>query len=121
MTDTPPDPFAFFRDALTQWEKSANEIGSRILGSEQMSEAMHKGQAASMHFQHAISEAMARALSAANMPSKADIEALGVRLNEIESRLIRIESTSTGRTEKVEPAMAWPKRTRKPANASKAE
>ncbi len=113
----PPDPFAFFRDALNQWEKSANEIGIRMLGSEQVSEAMHKGQTAALQFQQTISEAMARALAAANMPSKADIEALGARLNEIEGRLIRMESAASGRTEKVEAPLAWPKRTRKPTKA----
>jgi hypothetical protein len=113
MTTTPPaDPFSFFRDALTQWEKSANELGSKVMASPQAVEMMHKGTSASLQVQNQMKEGMNKALSAANMPSKADIESLSAQLTSIESRLAKIESLLLGSV--ASSAAPKPKRTRTP-------
>jgi hypothetical protein len=115
MTTGPSaDPFTFFREAVNQWEKAANDLGSKMLGSSQTAELMHKGTAASMQVQSAMKEGMNKALSAANMPSKADIEALGAQIGAVEARLARIEALLSG-TAQAAPAKLKPKRTRKPA------
>jgi polyhydroxyalkanoate synthesis regulator phasin len=51
---------------------------------------MHQGTAASLQAQNAMQEGMAKALAAANMPSKADIDALGERLLAVERQLAQI-------------------------------
>ena len=114
MSDTPSaDPFAFFREALNQWEKSANDLGSKMLGSDKTVELMHKGTAASLQVQTAMKDGMNKALSAANMPSKADVEALAVRMAAIEGSLARIESALAAGPTPTSPAPK-PKRTRTP-------
>ena len=113
MTTGPSaDPFAFFREALNQWEKSANALGTQILGSDKAVEMMHKGTAASLQAQNAMKDGMSKALSAANMPSKADIETLSARLGAVESSLARIETILTGTAMVAKAEAPKPKRTR---------
>jgi hypothetical protein len=106
------DPFAFFREAVNQWEKSANALGTQILGSEKTVEMMHKGTAASLQAQNAMKDGMGKALAAANMPSKADIEALGTRLGNVEAQLARIETLLSGKAQTAKAEAPKPKRTR---------
>ncbi len=106
------DPFAFFREAVNQWEKSANALGTQILGSDKTVEMMHKGTSASLQAQNAVKDGMAKALSAANMPSKGDIEALGERLGKVEAQLSRIETLLSGTTMNAKADAPKPKRTR---------
>ena len=118
MPDTPSaDPFSFFREALNQWEKSANELGSKMLGSDKTVELMHKSTAAGLQVQNAMKDGMNKALSAANMPSKGDVEALGAQLGAIETRLARIETLLSGKTEVAAASAPKPSRTRKPPAA----
>lgn len=84
------DPMGFFRDMLTQWEQMGNQVGSKMMESKEFAQIMHKGTAASLQAQNAVQEGMAKALSAANMPSKADIDALGERLLAVERQLAQI-------------------------------
>ena len=112
------DPFAFFREALTQWEKNANEFGTKMMGSEKSVELMHKSTAASLQIQTAMKDGMNKALSVANMPSKADIEGLAGQIGALETRLARIETLLSGKTEvAAAPQAPKPKRTRKPPAA----
>jgi hypothetical protein len=97
MASTPPaDPFAFFREMVTQWESAANEWGTRISSTPEATQAMAAGTAMSIKAREAMHEGMAKALDAANMPSKADVAALGERLLAIESTLARIEAKFGG-------------------------
>ncbi|UVO52989.1 hypothetical protein [Sphingomonas sp. SUN039] len=111
MTQTPVDPMAMFRDAVNQWERLANEYGSKFLARPEAAQAMHSATAAGLQVQNAVQDAMAKVLSAANMPSKGEIEALGERLTRIEAALARIEAGG-GNTA---PATPKPTRGRKPA------
>jgi hypothetical protein len=113
MTSNPAtDPMAFMRDMLGQWEQMGNQLGSKMMESKEFAQVMHQGTAASLQAQNALQEGMAKALSAANMPSKADIDALGTRLLAVEKQLARIEAKLGGEA----PAAAAPKvsRNRKP-------
>lgn len=110
MTNT--DPAAFFRDMLGEWEKMANKVGGDFARSDEFTRAMHGATAATMSTQEAISAMMTRALAAANMPSRAEIEDLSGRLGRIEDQLGRIEAKLGGKAER--PARAKPSRTRKP-------
>lgn len=94
------DPMAMFRDAVTQWEKMANEFGGQLMNRPETAQAMHGATGLALKAQQSAHEAMAKLLAAANMPSKAEIEALGMRLGAIENTLARIEErlgSSSGR------------------------
>jgi len=113
MTNIPTDPMAMWRDFLGQWEKAANDVGGQLMQRPETAEAMHKATAMGLKAQTAMHDAMAKMLSAANMPSKAEVEAIGERLGAIEQTLARIEAAISG---EVSPAVSTPKpaRTRKP-------
>jgi hypothetical protein len=116
MTDTPSaDPFAFFRQMVTQWEKVTNDYGTQIAGSPGFAQGMQAATAASAKVQQAANDAMGKALAAANMPSRGDIDAIGARLSAIEAQLGRIEahlaSPDTGGQKAVQ---SGPKRTKQP-------
>jgi hypothetical protein len=93
MTGTGPvDPAAFFREMLGQWEAMANEFGGNMLKSGEAARVMHTANAAALKAREVSAEVMERALSAANMPSKADIVDLSARLSRVEESLERIEA-----------------------------
>ncbi|HEX4694553.1 poly(R)-hydroxyalkanoic acid synthase subunit PhaE [Sphingomonas sp.] len=110
MTST--DPAALFRTMLGEWEKMANNVGGEFARSDEFARAMHGATAAQMNTQEAISGMMARALAAANMPSRAEIEDLSARLGRIEAQLRRIEERLGDAPAR--PARPKPSRTRKP-------
>jgi hypothetical protein len=112
MNNTPNDPMAMFRDAVTNWEKMANEWGGQFMGRPETAQAMHQATGLALKAQQGAHEAMAKLLSAANMPSKADVEALGTRIAAVEATLARIEAhlSGTGSTA----STPKPKRTRTP-------
>jgi hypothetical protein len=115
MSSNPTDPMAMFRDAVTQWEKMANEFGSQFLGRPETAQAMHQATGIALKAQQGAHDAMAKLLAAANMPSKADVEALGTRIGNIEGTLARIEAAlaAPGAAASA-PQISKPKRTRKP-------
>ncbi|MFM9852675.1 MAG: hypothetical protein ACKVOJ_07725 [Sphingomonadaceae bacterium] len=115
MSNTPVDPMAMFREFVTQWETLANDVGSKILGSSEAAQVMHSGTSMSLKAQQIGQEAMAKGLAAANMPSKADIVALGERLSAIEAQLARIEMVVSGRAASAPSVdVPKPKRTKTP-------
>lgn len=69
---------------------------------------------ASLTMQQAVSEATGKALSAANMPTRADMIALGERLGAVEARLAQIETLLTQSLSSTATPASGPKRTRKP-------
>jgi Poly(R)-hydroxyalkanoic acid synthase subunit (PHA_synth_III_E) len=114
MTDTPNDPMAFFRQMVSQWEKVTNDFGGKVASSSEFAQGMQGMTTASLTVQQAVSEATGKALTAANMPTRADMIGLGERLGAVEARLIRIEALMTQATVATAPLSAGPKRTRKP-------
>jgi hypothetical protein len=112
MTINPTDPMAIFRDAVTQWEKMANDFGGQFMGRPETAQAMHQATGLALKAQQGAHEAMAKLLSAANLPSKADVEAIGARMAAIEGSLARIEAALATSGERV--SAQKPKRTRTP-------
>ena len=108
----PTDPMAMFRDAVTQWEKMANDFGGQFMGRPETAQAMHQATGLALKAQQGAHEAMAKLLSAATMPRKADIEALATRMAAIEASLARIETAIAAPA--TASGAARPKRTRTP-------
>ena len=114
---TTPDPGAFFRQMLTQWEGVANQMGTELMKSGEFARTVHGATTAGVRAQEVAKEAMTRALAAANMPNRDEITDLSARMAGIEERLGRIESLLiklAGADAPTPPARPKPARTRKP-------
>ena len=107
------DPMAMMRDAVTQWEKMANDFGGQFMNRPETAQAMHQATGLALKAQQSAHEAMAKLLSAANMPSKADVEAIAARMAAIEASLARIEAALA--TSPSASASPKPKRSRTPS------
>ena len=117
MSDRPVfDPFDLAREWVAQWEKAVNEHGTEWLAKPEAAQAMQALSGAAVKAQAAANEATGRMLAAANLPSRADVEALGARLAAIEATLARIEARLRDPAA-AEPRRPAPRRTRKPPAA----
>ena len=115
----PTDPMTMFRDVVNQWEKLANEYGSQFLARPEAAQAMHSVTSAGLQVQNAVQDAMAKVLTAANMPSKSEIETLGQRLTAVEASLMRIEAALAGGQHAAQQSdKQRPTRGKKPATAA---
>ena len=113
------DPASLFREMVSQWEAMANEFGANVLKSGEFTRVMHGANAATLKLREASGDMMERALSAANMPSKAEVADVSARLSRIEAAVERIEAllvAQNGASARPVTAAARPKpsRTRKP-------
>lgn len=132
MSSTPPDPAAFFRTMLGEWEKIANGVGGQVLKSADFARTMQGASGAAMNAQEAMKGVMERALAAANMPSRTELEDLSARLARIEGALFRLEGkidalgaalvpvTSDAAGSAAAPPASRPSRNRKPPVADQA-
>ncbi len=119
MSDTPNlDPFGLARGWMSQWEKLVNQHGTELLAKPEAAQAMQAMTGAAMQIQAASQEASAKLLAAANLPSRADFEALGARLGAIEATLSRIEQSLRAVAPDVTPPRPAIARTRKPPSQS---
>lgn len=88
----PVDPAAYFREMLGQWEKFANGFGGDVLKTGEFARTMHGASGAVTGAQAAMNQISERALAAANMPSRAEVEDISARIAGIEATLARIEA-----------------------------
>jgi len=88
--NAPVDPFAAWRDIVSQWEKSVNSLANREMASDQFSGSMNQMMNVMLRAQQSVGDAMIKYLAALNLPSRADLVALGEQLGSIESQLSRI-------------------------------
>lgn len=93
MERNTPDPGAFFRDMLGQWEKTVNSFGGEAMKSEEFSRTMGAASAATLNMQAGMQQMTEKALVAANLPTRTDFDALAQRIAAIEASLARIEAT----------------------------
>lgn len=113
------DPFAFWRDLVSQVEKGVNEFANQGMKSDDVAKGMNKALNATLVTKKITKELMQRYFEALNLPTRPDIQALGERLQTIEDRLIGI-STTLDRLGGGQPlghaglSLPAPSRTRKP-------
>jgi polyhydroxyalkanoic acid synthase PhaR subunit len=120
MTQNPFDPFAMWRDALSKWESSVNDLANKSMVSPEFSQFMNQAGSVTMRMQHAMGEMMQKYLTAMNMPTRADITALGERLQNIEQQLARLAEASDRSSPAALPQtqrFAAPPRTKRPPTA----
>lgn len=87
MADAAGDPFGMWRTLMQQWETQANAALTEITGKEEFSREMNRLMAVSLRLQGAFNEAVEKALTTFNMPSKDDVARLSDRLGVIETKL----------------------------------
>jgi hypothetical protein len=122
MADAPSkDPSALWRDLVSQWEKNVNALANQTMASDEFSSTSNQAMSLALKMQQATGTAMATYLATMNLPSRADVTALGDRLQAIETYLARIAAaletapgTSGGRGRRSAPIAAKPPRTKKP-------
>ncbi|RIX84198.1 hypothetical protein [Acidovorax cavernicola] len=128
------DPMAMWRELTAQWEKSTNEFANEAMSSDPFRQGMHGGMNASLTAQKALGDLMARYLTLLNLPTRADLQALGEQLHRIDDHLAGIrralegEAGTTPRTAQTADAATAPPRPRRtkqppaaaPAPAAKA-
>jgi polyhydroxyalkanoic acid synthase PhaR subunit len=115
-----PDPFAAWREWVTQSERQWNAFFNEIMGTEQYSRSMGRLMALSLDQQKRMSETMGRYLGALNLPTRSDVSSLGDRLASIEKRLASIEErmerlVGGGPPRDLAPSVPRPPRTKKPS------
>lgn len=93
MASDPPDPGAFFRDMMAQWGKTAGGAanGDRPKP-EDFVRLLFGATGATGGAQAAFKEMTERALAAASVPTRSEIDELSARIGRIEAALFRIEA-----------------------------
>ena len=110
------DPADMFRNMLTQWEQTSNDIVGKMLGSGEFSRGMNGATNVALKLQQSMQEQMTRFLAAANMPSREEVASLGAGMRALDERLARIEALLVKATGTSPPVSDRPRppRTRKP-------
>ncbi|MFN0147681.1 MAG: poly(R)-hydroxyalkanoic acid synthase subunit PhaE [Dehalococcoidia bacterium] len=88
-----PDPFAMWRDWLSQSERQWNSFLNEAMSTDEFSQAMARMMDISLNMQKNMNDVMGRYFTALNVPTRTDVLSLGNRLTEIEERLGAIESS----------------------------
>jgi hypothetical protein len=84
------DPLAAWREIVSQWEKGVNSLANQNMATDQFSGSMNQMMKVMMQAQQSVSDGMVKYLATLNLPSRADLIALGEQLGSIESQLSRI-------------------------------
>jgi hypothetical protein len=84
------DPSAVWRDLVSQWEKGFNTLANQTMASDEFSNSANQSMSLALKLQQATATTMASYLATLNLPSRADVTALGERLHAMEGYLSRI-------------------------------
>jgi len=124
------DPLATWRDLLSQWEQGMNTIANRAMASDEYSSSMNGAMSATLKLQETMRQFMAVQLANANLPSRAEVQAIAERVGGLEARLDRITAlleriaaaprSADAPPPTAEPARARPPRTKKPPSTEPA-
>ncbi len=109
-----PDPLSVWRDMVSQWEKSVNSLANRGMATDQFSGSMNQMMNVVLQGQQTLGEMMVKYLAALNLPSRADLTALGEQLGAIESQLATIATILERQSAEGARAVKTPPRTKRP-------
>jgi hypothetical protein len=111
------DPSAAWRELVSQWEKSINALANQNMASDEFSSGTNQAMNLALKMQQGMASGMATYLATLNLPSRADITALGERLQAMEAYLSRIalalEAPGPGKSRGA-PKRSRPPRTKQP-------
>ena len=115
-----PDPFAMWREWVSQSERQWNKFFNDVMGTDQYTETMSRFMDTYVNAQKSLGETMGRYFTTLNVATRTDLLALGERLLAIENRLKSIDERlgppAAGDEARATPsvAVARPPRTKKP-------
>jgi hypothetical protein len=89
-SSSPLDPFALWRDLVSQVSKDANQWANRGMQTDEFAEGMHKMLGPMLAFGKLSAKAKQGYFEAMNLPSRSDVEALGERLQAVEDKLAEL-------------------------------
>jgi hypothetical protein len=116
----PLDLFGSWREALQRWEQDTNAALNAAAGDERYSRAMNQSLAVLARIQASHAESVEKALTRANLPSRADFRELHARLDGLETQIAELAGLlrrSSGVGAGQVPMAPSPARTRKPPSA----
>jgi hypothetical protein len=113
------DPSAAWRELVSQWEKNINALANQNMASDEFSSGSNQAMNLALRLQQGMASGMATYLATLNLPSRADITALGERLQAMEAYLSRIavalEEPARGKSRtRGAPKRSRPPRTKQP-------
>ena len=88
------DPFALWRDWLSNSERQWNAFLNEAMSTDQFSQSMGRFMDVYLNLQKSMNETMGRYFSVLNMPTRTDVLSLGTRLSAIEERLTALEAAT---------------------------
>ena len=109
----PFDPAALWQEMIQKWEQEINAWSGKVTETEQFSAVMGQATKMQMVAQRAFGDQMEKMLRSMNLPSKAQIDMLGERIEAVEEAIDRLRLALEAQNAPPPPAPA-PKRTRKP-------
>lgn len=116
------DPFTAWRDWLTQFERQVNAFFNERMATDGYNRFMAQINQLFLDGQKAMGDMVARSMSALNLPTREDWNALSLRMATVEERLRALE-ISLGRSHRAstsalaESSAPRPPRTRKPSSS----
>jgi len=115
-----PDPFAAWREWVSQSERQWNAFFNQVMGSDQYTQSMGRLMEMYVTAQKGLGDMLERYFTTLNLATRTDVLALGERLVGIENRLTAIEAALRAASPRDDalaaaaPSLARPPRTRKP-------
>lgn len=89
-TSAMPDPFQFWRDAMTKLEGNVNTMAAGSMESKELMGSLHQLSAVSLGLQQAFEKALGAYFAKINLPSRKDITELAATLQRVEDKLDRL-------------------------------
>lgn len=86
----PPDPLTLWREWAQQAEEQWNQYLNQVMGTEAFAATMGRTIELFLAFQNNLAQQFEATLRAWNLPSRADVTAIGERLAQVEERLDRL-------------------------------
>jgi len=117
VPDATGDLFGIWRTLMQQWETQTNAALTEITGKEEFSREMNRAMTVNLKLQAAFNEAVDKALTTLNMPSKDDVARLSDQLTAVERKLDALAAQAGVANG---PAPVRVKRTRRPPGEARA-
>ena len=122
MADKSNDPAAMWQNFLGDVEKGFNSFANQTMGSGEFSRAMNQLSGTAVGAQKTLGDVMERYLMGMNLPSRAQMENMGERLQAIEGQLTEIKAFlhqvhNSGGSDPSLSGVPKPPRTKRPPSA----